>query len=69
MVEFENFPYGDSDDQVDAATQFFDWIRSNSVSAIARPRTAMGALGNARHAREMLYWNAGRPRSSIFSRR
>jgi len=69
MVEFENFPYGANDDQVDAATQFFDWIRSNSVSAIARPRPVMGALGNARQTREMLYWNAGRPRSCVFSRR
>ena len=69
MVEFENFPYGDHDDQVDTATQFFDWIRSNSISAIARPPTVMGALGNARQTRESLYWNAGRPRSYVFSRR
>ncbi len=69
MVEFENFPYGANDDQVDTATQFFDWIRSNSVPAIARPQTVMGALGNARHARKMLYWSAGRPRSCVFSRR
>ena len=69
MVEFENFPYGDHDDQVDTATQFFDWIRSNSISAMARPPTVMGALGNARQTRQMLYWNAGRPRSYVFSRR
>jgi len=41
--------YGANDDQVD--------IRSNSVPAIARPQTVMRALGNARHAREMLYWS------------
>lgn len=69
MVEFDNFPYCANDDQVDTDMPFFNWIRSNSVPAIERPQTVMGALGNARHARELLYWSAGRPRSCVFSRR
>jgi hypothetical protein len=69
LVEFESFPYGESDDQVDAATQFFDWIRSNDVTGIAHPRPVMGALGNPRQARANLYWNAGRPTRYVFSRR
>ena len=43
MPEFEAFPYGLNDDQVDAATQFFDWIRSNPVTPITCPRQEMGA--------------------------
>jgi predicted phage terminase large subunit-like protein len=69
MIEFEQFPYGENDDQVDAATQFFDWIRSNDLPPIASPPVVMGALGSARKARAMLYWNAGRPTRYIFSRR
>ncbi len=67
--EFEGFPYGVNDDQVDAATQFFDWVRSNDVPPVASPPVVMGALGSARKAREMLYWNGGRPIRYVFSRR
>ena len=63
ISEFEAFPYGESDDQVDAATQFFDWIGSNDVRGVIRPQPAMGALGNPRQARAMLDLNAGRPNS------
>jgi predicted phage terminase large subunit-like protein len=69
IAEFEGFPYGSNDDQVDAATQFFEWIRSNDLPAIARPLPVMGALGNVRQTRAMLYWNAGRPTRYVFSRR
>jgi predicted phage terminase large subunit-like protein len=69
IVECETFPYGPSDDLVDAATQFFDWIRSNDISCTVRPPRAMGTLGNPRQTRTMLYWIAGRPRSYFFSRR
>ena len=69
MTECEAFPYGLNDDQVDAATLFLDWIRSNTVTQITRPRQEMGALGNPRQAREKLYWNAGRPSRYVFSRR
>jgi phage terminase large subunit-like protein len=69
IAEFQSFPYGPDDDQVDAATQFFDWIRSNDLPALADPPPVMGAFGNVRRAREMLYWNAGRPTRYVFSRR
>lgn len=69
MAEFEKFPYGPNDDQVDTATQFFDWIRSNDLPSNAHPPPVMGALGNVRRAREILYWNAGRPTRYVFSRR
>jgi phage terminase large subunit-like protein len=69
FAEFEQFPYGEHDDQVDAATQFFDWIRSNDLPSIQPQPSAMGARGSSRKARAMLYWNAGRPTSYVFSRR
>ena len=69
MVEFETFPYGVSDDLVDAATQFFDFVRSTDFSPISRPWPVMGALGNVRQARAALHFNAGRPTRYVFSRR
>jgi predicted phage terminase large subunit-like protein len=68
IAEFEAFPYGANDDLVDAATQFLDWAESNDAPVVTRSLPVMGALGNARRAREMLYWNAGRPRCYVFSR-
>jgi len=69
MVEFETFPYGVSDDQVDTATQFFDWIRSTDRPVIANQHPAMGVRGNVRQARALLDWNAGRPTRYVFCRR
>jgi predicted phage terminase large subunit-like protein len=69
MAEHEAFPYGPNDDQVDAATQFFDWIRSNTVTPITHPRQEIGARSSIRQARETLYWNAGRPTRYVFYRR
>ncbi len=69
MAEFEAFPYGLSDDQVDSFTLFCDWIRPNRATLIARPQhELMGALGNMRQAREKLYWNAGKPTRYVFYR-
>ena len=70
FAEFEGFPYGEYDDQVDTATQFFEWIRSNDLPSLQRQPSAMGGLGTIRKARAMLYWNAGRPSGPyVFSRR
>jgi predicted phage terminase large subunit-like protein len=72
IAEFEQFPYGAHDDQVDAATQFFDCIRSGDLPAISfpPPARAMGAHGSTRRAQTQLYWNAGRPSGPyVFSRR
>jgi phage terminase large subunit-like protein len=69
MTEFETFPYGDDDDQVDAATQFFDWIESNDIPSNASPQRCMGVIPSARQARADLHWNAGRPTRYVFSRR
>jgi predicted phage terminase large subunit-like protein len=69
MTEFETFPYGDDDDQVDAATQFFDWIELNDIPAHAAPQRYMGAISRGRQARAALYCNAGRPTRYVFSRR
>ncbi len=72
IVEFEQFPYGTHTDQVDAATQFFDYIRSDDLPPISYPppARAMGSNGSIRKARAQLYCNAGRPSGPyVFSRR
>jgi predicted phage terminase large subunit-like protein len=70
ITEFRAFPYGDYDDQVDAATQLFDYMESNDLSLAGPNPSSMGALGNARKARSMLSWNAGSPSGPyVFSRR
>ena len=69
MIEFETFPYGDDDDQVDAASQFFDWIECNDIPSYAPPQRSMGVIPSVRQARADLYWNAGRPTRYVFSRR
>lgn len=69
MVEFKSFPYGISDDLIDAATQFFDYMESNDLPPLSN-RPVAGALGDPRRARAMLYWNGGRPSGPyVFSRR
>ncbi len=68
--EFEQFPYGEHDDQVDTATQFFEWIRSNDLPPATPQPGVMGALGSIRKTHAMLYWNGGRPSGPyVFSRR
>jgi predicted phage terminase large subunit-like protein len=70
IAEFEKFPYGDYDDQVDAATQFFDFMESNDVPLAVPKPSSTGALGDPRKARATLEWNAGRPSGPyVFSRR
>jgi predicted phage terminase large subunit-like protein len=72
IAEFEAFPYGPHSDQVDAATQFFNWIRSNDLPLIARPQRATGAVGSARLARAKLYsgFSSNRPLTpNVFCRR
>jgi len=72
IAEFEEFPYGAYSDQVDAATQFFDYIGSDDLPPISFPPPArpMGSHGSIRRARAQLYWNAGRPSAPyVFSRR
>ena len=69
IAEFEAFPYGVNDDQVDNATQVFDHVRSNDPPPIGRPQPVMGVRGNVWQARQTLYWNAGRPTRYVFSRR
>jgi hypothetical protein len=54
MTEFEEFLQGLNDVQADATSQDLDRIRSNKLPAIVAPQRAMGALGNARQARELL---------------
>ncbi len=69
MAEFTAFPYGINDDQVDTATQFFDYMDSNGLPPPSNP-PAMGTLGNPRKTRATLYWNGGRPSGPrVFSRR
>jgi phage terminase large subunit-like protein len=70
ITEFEGFAYGIHDDQVDTATQFFDYIRSNDLPSIPRRPPTVAAVSSVRKARENLYWNAGRPSGPyVFSRR
>ena len=53
IAEFEEFPFGTHDDQVDGATQFFDLMRSDDLPPIVfpPPARAMGALGSMRKER------------------
>ncbi len=72
FAEFEQFPYGVHDDQVDSSTQFFDCMRSGNLPPLSLPRPARdtGSLGDIRKAHVRLYWNAGRPLGPyVFSRR
>jgi phage terminase large subunit-like protein len=69
LVEIERCPYGLSDDLVDSATQFFDFVRSHDLSSIMRKRPAMRICGDVRKTRAALWLNAGRPTRYVFSRR
>jgi predicted phage terminase large subunit-like protein len=69
IAEFKAFPCGANDDQVDAATQFLDYIESNDPPPPSKNRHT-GSLGDPRRARATLYWNGGRPSGPyVFSRR
>jgi hypothetical protein len=47
VTEFTLFPYGETDDQVDATTQYLDWILKNP-SVPKRPPLALAAGTSSR---------------------
>jgi phage terminase large subunit-like protein len=68
--EFVRFPYGDHDDFVDAATQFFDWKQSNDLPPVRHRSKVVAVNGDARQIRKQLYRNGGRSLGPfVFSRR
>jgi predicted phage terminase large subunit-like protein len=46
IAEFIAFPSGASDDQVDATTQYLDWIKTNPPLSLPPPRALMAAMNS-----------------------
>jgi predicted phage terminase large subunit-like protein len=63
IAELVAFPYGDFDDQVDAATLFLNWIMCNELPAKSKRQRGLAATANRAQIRERLYFKlmSGQP--------